>query len=268
MSEHKPKKRTWMRVLLLIAGGWLGCGVLLLVLRKIGIFIMGVMLAMLLLVANGDMDELIFTTDSPGGSCVLEVYRVNPGATEPFYIRCDVLEVDQSRRTVYKVRGQDEAEIIWLSDTVAQINGVPVDVTSGDCFKADARGYFAVTVQVKAEDVSRLEMTVCMDGEPRVTQHRTSVPLTDETDAWGHKTRLNVLQELHWDDDLTKKQAGLIVAVDTADGKRILLPYRWEWTAEVYGNYTFTLTGSAQAGYTLVPEGLKCTVTRLEEAHD
>ena len=265
MSETRQKKRTWLWDVLTIAGSLLGCGGLMLVMMKSGFVMLGLLFAAML--GTGESYDLLLTSTSPGGEYVLEALRENTPAIEPYYVEVNLLE-DEKKRTVYYVRGQSEAEIIWLSDTVAQINGVPVDVTSGDCFKANARGYFDVTVQVKAEDVSWLEMTVCMDGEPRVTKHRTSVPLTDGTDAWGHKTRLNVLQELRWDDDLTKKQAGLIVTVDTADGQRITLPYIWEWTAKGYGSYTFILTGSAAAGYTLVPEGMQYTVTQMEEAND
>lgn len=267
MSEKEQKKRTWLTDVLIILGSLLGIGGLLLVLRQIGMFLMGMALAVLLLAANGDMDELLFTAESPGGTHTLEVYRVNPGATEPFYIRVDEV-TSRKVRTVYNVRGQDEAEVIWLSEEVAQINGVPVDLTKGECFKADARGCFTVHVLVKAEDVRWMEMSVCMDREPRMTKHRTSVPLTDETDAWGITARLNVLQELHWDDDLTKKKAGLTVTVDTMDGQRIVLPYIWEWTAKGYGNYDFILTGSVEDGYTLTSEDVKCTVTPVEDPHE
>ena len=198
----------------------------------------------------------------------MKVYRVNPGATEPFYIRAD--EVGPGKpRTVYNVRGQDKAEVIWLSEDEVEINGVPVNLAKGECFEANARGYFTVNVQVKAEDVCRLETTVCMDREPRMTKHRTGVPLTDETDAWGLTARLEVLQTLHWDDDLNAKKAGLMITVDTMDGQRITLPYIWEWTAKEYGSYTFTLTDSAEEGYALTPEGFyKCTVNPMEEAHE
>lgn len=259
------KERTWLWDLLVIGGGLLGIGGLMLVLRKIRVLILGFVLAALMLAANGDMDELLFTAVSPGGSHMLKVYRVNPGATEPFYIRAD--EVGPGKpRTVYNVRGQDEAEVIWLSEDEAEINGVPVNLAKGECFKANARGYFIVNVLVNAEDVRWLEMTVCMDREPRMTKHRTSVPLTGETDAWGITARLNVLQELYWDDDLTKKKAGLIVTVDTVDGQRITLPYYWEWPAKEYGRYDFILSGSAEEGYTLTPEDVKCTVIQMEDA--
>lgn len=261
MSENKQKKRTWLWDILVIIGGLLGCYGLMLVLRKAGMVVVAMLFAALMLYASGDMDELLFTTSSPGGTHTLHVYRVNPGATEPFYIRAD--EVGPGKpRTVYNVRGQSEAEVIWLSEDEAEINGVPVDVTSGDCFKANARGYFTVNVQVQAEDVRWLEMTVCMDGEPRLTKSRVSEAIVEPEDAWALSARLNVLKELHWDDDLTKKKAGLMITVDTADGERIALPYLWEWETSVYGYTTFTLTGSMQEGYHLMPEGVDCTISQ------
>ena len=200
-------------------------------------------------------DELLFTTTSPDGTYSLQLYRVNPGATEPFYIRAD--EVGQGKaRTVYNVRGQQDAEVTWLSDTVAQINGVPVDIASGACFKANARCYFNVKVLVKAADVQWLEATVCMGGEPRLTRSRNGVELADPVDGWGMSLRLNVLQELHWDDDFATKKAGLLVTVKTAGGEQITLPYRYEWQAAEYGLYQFTLTGSAAEGYVLTPEDM------------
>ena len=231
MSEEKQKKRNWLWDILVIIGGLLGCCGLMLVLKKIGTVVAGVLFAMLL--AAGESYDLLLTSTSPSGEYVLEALRENTPAIEPYYVEVNLLEGDE-KRTVYYVRGQDEAEIIWLSDTVAQINGVPVDVTSGDCFKANARGYFTVNVQVKAEDVRWLEMTVCMDGEPRLTKSRVGEAIVEPEDAWALSARLNVLKELHWDDDLTKKKAGLMITVDTADGERINLPYLWEWETSVY----------------------------------
>ena len=209
-------------------------------------------------------DTLLLTSTSPSGAYVLEAYRVNTAAIEPYYVTAYLAE-DDEKRMVYFVRGQSEAEIVWLSDTIAQINGVPVDVTGGECFKANARGYFDVHVSVKAKDVQWLQVTVCMDGEERITRARTGVQLVEDIDAWGLSPRLNVLQELHWDDDLTRKKAGLLVTVGTADGQTIPLPNLWEWTAEEYGDYTFILTGSAAWGYQLTPQELNCTTTPLAE---
>ena len=86
--------------------------------------------------------------------------------------------------------------------------------------------------------------------------------------AVEHHAILNVLKELHWDDDLSKKKAGLTVKLRTDNGQEIALPYMWEWTADVYGDYAFTLTGSAAWGYTLTPDGVECSVTRMEDAHE
>ena len=259
MSEIKQKRRTWLWDVLTIAGGLLGCGGLLLALQMLGGVVAGFMFAAML--GAGESYDLLLTSTSPSGEYVLEALRENTPAIEPYYVEVNLLE-DEKKRTVYYVRGQDEAEIIWLSDTVAQINGVPVDVTGGDCFKANALGYFTVNVQVKAADVRWLEVTVCMDGEPRLTRSRMGTELVEKVDAWGLSNRLNVLKELHWDDDLTEKKAGLMITVETAAGERITLPGFWEWSAEEYGDYTFTLTGSWLYGYRLIPEGIDCTVSQ------
>lgn len=264
MSKQKQKKRTWLRVLLMIAGG-LGIGGVLLALRQIGMLVVVMLFAGVL--AASETCDLLLTSTSPGGEYVLEAYRENTPAIEPYYVRVDLVEGDE-RRSVYYVRGQDKAEVVWLTEDVARINGVPVDLSKGECFEANALGYFTVMVEVKAPDVQWLEMTVCMDGEPRLTKERTGVAIAEPVDGWGLSARLNVLQELHWDDDLKQKKAGLTVTAKSDDGQTITLPYLLEWTAKEYGSYTFTLHGSAEAGYTLTPENMKYTVTQMEAAYE
>lgn len=262
MSENKRKKHTWLWDLLVIAGGMLGIGGVLVLIQMLPVLIFIIAMAM-----TPPGDELLLTTTSPQEMYTLEVHQINPGATEPFTIR--VLRTDAGRKErVYQVRGQEEAEIIWLSDTVAQINGVPVDVTSGAYFTANARGYFSVNVVVQSEDVCQVRMNVLMGREERKTEVGKAVhggPL----DVDKHiRAELYVLQELHWDDDFDKKHAGLTVTVESASGQEITLPYLWEWTAKEYGSYDFILTGSAEEGYTLTPDGVKCTVTQREDAHE
>lgn len=258
------KRIDWKSVGIIVGGLAAVGGVLAAVVLLLELSVSLPMLAGLSMLAETE-DELLFSSTSPEGTYALEAYRVNTAAIEPFYAKVSVVEGEKSRM-IYYVRGQSDVEIVWQSDTVAQINGVPVDVTSGECFKANARGYFDVHVSVKAKDVQWLEITVCMDGEERITRSRTGVQLVEDIDAWGLSPRLNVLQELHWDDDLTRKKAGLLVTVRTADGQEITLPKLWEWTANEYGDYTFTLTGSAKWGYTLKTEDADCTVTPLAEA--
>lgn len=252
MEAGNKKKRTWLQDLLVIAGGVLGIGGVLWFIYRFCMTLLGGMLLAFML-ALGETDELLFTTTSPGGEYELEAVRENTPAIEPYYVKVNRVDGEE-RRMIYYVRGQDDAEILWLSDTIAEINGVPVDVTGDECFTANARGYFDVTVQVKAKDVQWLEITVSMGGEPRVTHSRTGVTLEDAVDVWGISSRLNVLKELHWDDDLSQKKAGLTVTLRTVDGQEITLPYIREWTAVEYGNYAFTLTGSARGGYTLTQE--------------
>lgn len=264
--ESEKKKRPWLRDVLVVVGGMLGVGGVIWLLRKFFAVSMGLILAAMMFYYHGDMDELLFTTVSPGGTHSLEIYRVNPGATEPYYIRADVLEKGEKRRTVYNVRGQSEAEIVWQSDTEAEINGVPVDVTSGECFKVNALGYFYVEVDATAvPEAKYLQLTVFMDGEERTSQRFHLFHTGEDGNLAYGKLWLYVLKELHWDDDLTKEKAGLTVTVETADGQRIVLPYRWEWKAKEYGRYTFVLTGSEAEGYALTPQKFACTVTPVGE---
>lgn len=262
MSENKQKKLTWLRDILVIAGGMLGIGGVLVLIQMLPALIFIIAMAM-----TPPGDELLLTTTSPQGMYTLEVHQINPGATEPFYIR--VLRMDGGRQErVYQVRGQEDATVIWLSENVAQINGVPVDVTSGECFKANACGYFSVNVVVQSEDVCQVRMNVLMSREERKTQVGKAVhggPLDIDKHI---RAELNVLQELHWDDDFDKKQAGLTVTVESASGQTFTLPYLWEWTAKEYGSYDFILTGSAAEGYTLTPDGVECTVTRMEDVYE
>lgn len=255
MSENKQKKRNWLWDVLAIIGGLAGAGGLIILIGGILLLCMSMPLLYGLSLLAETEDELLFTSTSPNSEYVLEANRVNTAAIEPFYVKVNLVDGGE-KRLIYYVRGQSEAEIIWLSDTVAQINGVPVDIASGACFKANARCYFNVEVLVKAADVQWLEVTVCMGGEPRLTRSRNGVALADPVDGWGLSLRLNVLQELHWDDDFATKKAGLLVAVTTAGGEQITLPYRYEWQAAEYGLYQFTLTGSAAEGYVLTPEDM------------
>ncbi len=265
MSENKQKKHTWLWDILVIVGGLLSVSGLLLVLRKIGMVALGLLFAGLL--AAGESYDLLLTSTSPSGEYVLEALRENTPAIEPYYVEVNLLDGDE-KRTVYYVRGQDNAEIIWLSDTVAQINGVPVDVTSGERFTANARGYFSVNVVVQSEDVCQVRMNVLMGREERKSEVGKAVHggLLDIDKRI--RAELNVLRELHWDDDFDKKQAGLTVTVESANGQTFTLPYLWEWTAQVYGSYDFILTGSAEEGYMLTPDGVECTITRMEDVHE
>lgn len=255
MEGENKKKRTWLWDSLVIAGGVLGIGGLLWFIYRYGMALLGGMLLGFML-AWGETDELLFTTTSPGGEYVLEAVRENTPAIEPYYVKVNLLDGDD-KRVIYYVRGQEEAEILWLSDTVAQINGVPVDVTTGECFKANARGYLDVIVFVEAVDVKRVHLTALMGGEERLSRVGKIV-YDDEKNGQRVRMRLNVLQELHWDDDLSAKKAGLTCTAETLDGQMITLPYLWEWTAKEYGNYQFTLTGSKEAGYMLAPGAFEC----------
>lgn len=208
---------------------------------------------------DGDFSEALFYSHSPEKTHLLKVERVNPGATEPYYIR--VSRVDESgERWVYNVRGQREAEVVWLSEDVAQINGVPVDVASGDYFTMNARAYIDAVVVIEAADVQTLQLTMYISGEPRASQTGPSIHDMTAADQQQVTIRLDALDELHWDDDLSALPAGMTCTITTINGQTLPLPFRWEWTAEEYDRCVFRLTGSAAEGYTLTPEH-PCTVT-------
>lgn len=206
----------------------------------------------LFLMASPSGDELLLTSVSPQGTYTLQAHRINPGATEPYSIRVFRVEGDRERR-IYAVRGQSEAEIVWLSESVAAINGLLLGLSEGEVFEAYENQYFSVQLQVAAPDVQAVTIRMA-SGDVNWLSRAES--------AEGALC----LRETYWRDDLAEHPIRMTVTVETADGASVTLPFCWTWTAQPFGGtYGFTLTGSAESGYNLETPGFACEVNAGEE---
>lgn len=197
-------------------------------------------------------DELLMTSVSPGGSHCLEVHRINPGATEPYAIHVFRTEGGRHER-IYAVRGEDGAEIEWLSEDIVRINQVTLNLSENETFTADARTGFDVVIVLEAGDAAEIVTTVTLGGSARALQgvRNADSSLLENGERFTH--RLTMLQEIHWDDDLTRSPAGLTVTVIPADSAPVALTDSYEWTAALGGSYAFRLTGNSADGYALTP---------------
>ena len=190
-------------------------------------------------------DELLLTTTSPQGTYTLAAHRINPGATEPYSIRVFRVE-DEREKRIYAVRGQEEVDIVWLSECIAAINGLVLDLAEGETFEAYENQYFIVQLQVDAPDVQA------------VTTKLSSGDVDWFSRAESAEGTL-CLRETYWRDDLAEHSIRMTVTAETAAGEHVTLPFSWTWTARPFGGtYGFTLTGSAAAGYVLEPSGFVC----------
>lgn len=203
-------------------------------------------------------DELLLTSVSPGGSYCLEAHRINPGATEPYAIH--VFRTEEGRHEqIYAVRGEDSAEIEWLTEDVVRINQVTLNLSENETFTANARAGFDVVIVLEAGDAAEIVTAVTLGGSARALQgvrNADGSPL-ENSERFTH--RLTMLQEIHWDDDLTRSPAGLTVTVTPADGVPVALTDSYEWTAALGGSYAFRLAGSSADGYALTPLFDDCT---------
>lgn len=209
-------------------------------------------LMFIFLMAGSSEDELLLTAASPQGTHTLEVHRLNPGATEPFSIR--VFRVEEGRqKRIYMVRGQEEAEIVWLSENVAAIGGLVLDLAQGETFEAYENQYFCVRLQVDAPDVQAVTIRLTSSGAKWISRAERAEGALE-------------LTEVYWRDDLAENPIRMTVTAETADGVRVTLPLCWIWTARPFGGaYGFTLTGSAE-GYTLTPDWIACQTVPAEDA--
>lgn len=199
----------------------------------------------LFLMASPSGDELLLTSVSPQGTYTLQAHRINPGATEPYSIRVFRME-DEREKRIYAVRGQEEAEIVWLSERIAAINGLVLDLVEGETFEAYENQYFIVQLQVDAPDVQAVTIKLSSGGVAWFSR------------AEGAEGAL-CLRETYWRDDLAEHPIRMTVTAETAAGEQVTLPFSWTWTARPFGGtYGFTLTGSAAAGYVLEPSGFVC----------
>ena len=214
-------------------------------------------------------DELLQTSASPTGAYVLGVHRMNPGATEPYYIH--VRRTDDGRNElIYNVRGEDDAEVVWLSDEVVRINTVTLNIPAGDTYKGDTHypEDFRVRIRIEAEDVCELNAEHFIDREFRGVYGvidagdptRPFIPGERLEFPFEHRT------DIPLEDSLEKGPFSFILTVHSTAGTLVRLPWLFEWQTGWGQVHDFTLTGSAKAGYTLSPGWDGCAVVPLEEA--
>lgn len=213
-------------------------------------------------------DEHLLTSASPTGAYVLEVHRINPGATEPFSIHVFRIDGEHSER-IYAARGEDEAELVWLSGDTVRINTVALDLAARETYTGDLDDPEAVKViiDVQAEGVSGFEMEYAIGRQLLGGQSVAGV--WDPGQAFRSGDTFTFSFEHRRDiplfESLRDGAFGVIPTVYTAGGA-LQLPFLYEWAAEWEQTRRFTLTGSADSGFTLTPADAGCAVLPLSEA--
>lgn len=79
-------------------------------------------------------ETLLQRTQSPDGEYTLEAYRINPHATADFSVRVYLIE-NGDRELIYDVYHEEEAELVWISDSVICINGNKLDLAIGETYE-------------------------------------------------------------------------------------------------------------------------------------
>ena len=213
-------------------------------------------------------DELLMTSTSPGGTYTVEAHRINPGATEPFSIQCFRTDGGKKER-IYTCRGEEEAEIVWLTEDTVRINSIALNLAGGETYFGDLGKpeVFSVVVAVKAEDVYRLEAEYALGRQPLGRQSVSGVKLPNETVRVFGQLRFDFShrQAIPLMEQLAQEPFGIVLTVD-AKGGVARLPFLYEWPAEWEHTYRFTLTGSPADGFVLTPDFDGCTVLPLAEA--
>lgn len=213
-------------------------------------------------------DELLVTSTSPGGTYTIEAHRINPGAWEPFSIQCFRTDGGKKER-IYTCRGEEEAEIIWLTEDTVRINSVALNLAGGETYFGDLGKpeVFSVIVAVRGEDVYGLTAEYALGRQPLGKQRVSGVKLPNETvRVFGQLTfHFQHRQAISLMEQLAQEPFGIVLTVD-AKGGVTELPFLYEWPAEWEHTYRFTLTGSPADGFTLTPDFDGCTVLPLTEA--
>lgn len=246
------------------AGALFGIGVLVLTFFFLALFTG--------LLASGALevgDELLLTSVSPTGAYELEVHRINPGATEPYYIR--VLRTDGGRNDrIYHVRGEEEAKVTWLSDEVVRINTVTLNVPAGETYQGDTHSpeSLRVSIDVQAEGVYVLEMEYAIARDFLGGQSVMNAKYPDEPLPSGECVHFDFehRHEIPLEDSLEAGAFGMVLSVCCEGGEAVQLPFLYEWQSGWHGTYGFVLTGSLAEGFTLTPESTACEVIPLTEA--
>lgn len=259
--------RTIGKVLLTVIGGagaLIGIGTLALTLLFLvlftGLFVSG---------ALEPGDELLLTSVSPTGAYELEVHRINPGATEPYYIR--VLRTDGGRsERIYHMRGEEEAEVEWLSDEVVRINTVTLNVPAGDTYQGDIHypESMRVSIDVQPEGVYGLEMEYAIARDFLGGQSMMNAGYPDEPLPSGECVHFDLKhrRDIPMEDSLEAGAFGMVLSVYAANGEAVQLPFLYEWLTGWHSTHSFVLTGSLAEGFTLTPESAACAVIPLTEA--
>lgn len=78
-------------------------------------------------------DKLLLTSTSPNGAVTLTAYRIMEGATVADSIRV-YRDFGPVTGCIYNAYREQEVTIVWLSDTVAEINGVALDLSEGETY--------------------------------------------------------------------------------------------------------------------------------------
>lgn len=214
-------------------------------------------------------DELLLTSISPTGAYELEVHRINPGATEPYYIR--VLRTDGGRsERIYNVRGEEEAEVTWLSDEVVRINTVTLNVPAGETYQGDTHRpeSMRVSIDVQAEGVYGLEMEYAIARNFLGGQSIMNAGYPDEPLPSGECVHFDLehRRDIPMEDSLEAGAFGMVLSVYAADGEAVQLPFLYEWLTGWHSVHSFVLTGSRTEGFTLTPESAACAVIPLMDA--
>lgn len=185
----------------------------------------------------------------PEETHLLLVERINPGATEPYWVRASLVEVDE-HRPVYYVRGEKDAEIVWLTEDIVSINGAEIDLTSGACYRDDARNPQQITISVllNAADVYALSYEYSIGNTPLGGGMITSNPKMTLPLPEGGTVSIDIPKR-----QLFRHEANgdlcLSFAVTLSDGSEITLPEGWTLPVIYEENHALTLSGSSSEGY-------------------
>lgn len=251
-------KRALKSILVFLGGLLCAAGVLAL-LRALLL----VLFVAMLILHGGVGDELLETSVSPTRAYELEVHRINPGATEPYTIRVLCRHAGKERQ-VYRMRGQEEVEVAWLSESVVRIGSVVLDLAAGERYEGDLHypETLSLRIDLQAADVSGVEVTFGAGGECFGTRRTMLAPLFagDPPLAGSVIFRLAHLRDIPMENALKQGDFWLTAAVHTTGGEVIPIPQRLSWHTGWHRSHTLTLTGSAAQGYAIRPEFTGCTV--------
>ena len=78
-------------------------------------------------------DALLLTSTSPEGIYTLTAYRISAGATVADSVRV-YRDIGPMTVCIYNCYRETEVSIVWLSDTVAEINGIQLDLSKGEAY--------------------------------------------------------------------------------------------------------------------------------------